>query len=159
MVHLRVRLRITLTARQTARTAHFTLAGVVLANAADSSIALLLFSLFPGNQFALRIVWYKIVIPWQHQDYRTITALSLGIETVINDNPSKPWYNYYTYCGFPLNTTYRRSLRLLTNYADQFHRCTMTIYRKLGSTSTNRIQVPVIYYMYPRTPSLRNHGI
>ena len=27
----------------------------------------------------LYFLWYKIVIPWQHRDYRTLTSLSLGL--------------------------------------------------------------------------------
>ena len=29
----------------------------------------------------LYFLWYKIVIPWQHRDYRTITSLSLGLRS------------------------------------------------------------------------------
>ena len=28
---------------------------------------------------AFIFLWYKILIPWQHRDYRTLTALSLGL--------------------------------------------------------------------------------
>ena len=52
----------------------------------------LLFSIFPGNQFAHRTetmlhVWYKIVIPWQHQDYQPITALSLESGQLLTITP------------------------------------------------------------------------
>jgi len=48
--------------------------------------------------------WYKIVKPGQPRDYRTITALSLGIGTIMSDNPSDPWFNYYLYRGCHDNT-------------------------------------------------------
>ena len=28
---------------------------------------------------AFIFIWYKILIPWQHRDYRMLTALSLGL--------------------------------------------------------------------------------
>ena len=34
---------------------------------------------FLGIWFCLYFLWYKIVIPWKYRDYRTITALSLGL--------------------------------------------------------------------------------
>ena len=43
-------------------------------------ISLLNFLIIPAL-LSLYFLWYIIVIPWQHRDYRMITALSLGLRT------------------------------------------------------------------------------
>ena len=61
----------------------------------DINLALL-FSLFPGNQFALCIVT-SATSGLSNDTFPLPQALPSSIGTIITDNPSKPWYNYCIY--------------------------------------------------------------
>ena len=93
---------------------------------------------------AFIFLWYKILIPWQHRDYRTLTALSLGLRprefgqlsTIIPHNHGITITYTYIYRDSRLNKPESGSLaslarQLLSIITVRVRWCTCSMWRML----------------------------